>query len=287
MSGQTKSSASRTFLLAAALAASCSAGATDGTAGGAHEADSGSGGRGQGGTVGHGGAKGVSADAAADVGDARTADAATSDVAASGADTATTLDDAAMIIDSESDSPVLVDASALDAAALEPCPRPSVDRLEIWEAHGGSLKPAVGGNLLVKDGDRYYTKVDFLPGAEWHEIVVPLVNSLSKKVDLTSSKGFWLTYSATADLWVQLRPLSHAHGGEQYTAKLPSTAGALQETFISFAPANWGMLLGTPPFPFDQALRDANFFNFVGPPGTANSVIVKGLRIDGHVPPCS
>jgi hypothetical protein len=145
----------------------------------------------------------------------------------------------------------------------------------------------VGGNLLVKDGDRYYAKVDFLPGGEWHEIVVPLVNSLAKKVDLTKSKGFWLSYSATADLWVQLRPLSHAHGGEQYTAKLPSTAGLLQEVFISFAPANWGMLLGPPPFPYDQALRDANFFNFVGPPGTANAVTIKGLRIDGYVPPCS
>jgi hypothetical protein len=181
-------------------------------------------------------------------------------------------------------------APALDAGGLPPlaaCPRPSVDHLEIWEAHGGSLRPPVGSNLLVKDGDRYQAKVDFLPGGEWHEIVVPLVNSLSKKTDLTSSKGFTLTYSATAELHVQLRPLSHPHGGDQWTAKLPSTGGAVRELFVPFTPDSWGMLLGTPSFPFSQALRDANFFNFIGPPGTANNLVVKGLRIDGFIPPCS
>jgi hypothetical protein len=187
-------------------------------------------------------------------------------------------------------APVAPDATApADTASAPPlsaCSRPSVDHLTIWEAHGGSLKPAVGGNLLVKDGDGYDAKVDFLPGGEWHEIVVPLVNDLGKKTDLGASKGFTLTYSATADLWVQLRPLSHPHGGEQHTAKLPSTGGAVKELFVSFAPQSWGTLLGTPPFPFSQALRDANFFNFVGPPESANSLLVKGLRIDGFTPPC-
>jgi hypothetical protein len=96
-----------------------------------------------------------------------------------------------------------------------------------------------------------------------------------------------LSYSATADLWVQLRPLSHAHGGEQWTAKLPSTGGQPQDLFVSFAPASWGMLLGDPPFPFAQALRDANFFNFVAPPTSTNTFVVRGLRIDGHTPPCN
>jgi hypothetical protein len=173
------------------------------------------------------------------------------------------------------------------SAPLAACPKPSVDHLEIWEAHGGSLRPAVGGNLLVKDGDRHYAKVDFLPGGEWHEIVVPIVNSLAAKTDLTASRGFTLTYSATAALHVQLRPLSHPHGGEQWTATIPATGGATKDLFIPFAPAAWGMLLGDPPFPFSQALRDANFFNFVGEPGTGNSLTVRGLRIDGFVPPCS
>jgi hypothetical protein len=172
-------------------------------------------------------------------------------------------------------------------APLAACAKPSVDHLEIWEAHGGSLRPAVGGNLLVKEGDRHYAKVDFLPGGEWHEIVVPIVNSLAKKTDLSNSKGFTITYSATAALHVQLRPLSHPHGGEQWTAAIPATGGAIKELFIPFAPEAWGMLLGDPPFPFAQALRDANFFNFVGEPATANSLTVRGLRIDGFVPPCS
>jgi hypothetical protein len=205
-------------------------------------------------------------------------------------DAAAMLADAAPAADSGS-APDL--ASAADgpgeagAPPLAGCARPSVDHLEIWEAHGGSLRPGVGANLFVKSGDRYQVKVDFLPGGEWHEIVVPLVNSLTRKTDLSASKGFTLRYSATADLHVQLRPLSHAHGGEQWTAKLPSTGGALQEFFVPFSPEAWGMLLGTPPFPFSQALGDANFFNFIGPPGTANSVVFDGLRIDAFVPPCS
>ena len=86
---------------------------------------------------------------------------------------------------------------------------------------------------------------------------------------------------------MQLRPLSYAHGGAQWTAKLPSTGGMTKDLFVPFAPGSWGNLLGPPPFPFAQALRDANFFDFVGPPGTANTFIVRGLRFDKHVPPCS
>ena len=170
---------------------------------------------------------------------------------------------------------------------LAACAKPSVDHLEIWTAHGGSLRPGVGGNLLIKEGERHYMKVEFLPGGEWHEIVVPIANSLAKKADLSASKGFTITYSATSDLWVQLRPLSHPHGGEQHTAKLPATGGMMQELFVPFAPASWGMLLGTPTFPFADAVRDANFFDFVGPPASANVFVVRGLRFDGYVPPCS
>jgi hypothetical protein len=179
-------------------------------------------------------------------------------------------------------------SSSPDLGAVQACPRPSVDRLEIWTAHGGSLRPAVGGNLLVKEGDRYYAKVEFLPGGEWHEIVVPLVNSLMKQVDLTNSKGLLLSYSATAELWVQLRPLSKAHGGDQHTALIPSTGGMVKELFLPFNAQTFGVpLLGAPAHPFSQTLRDANFFNFVGRPAVMNTFVVRGLRIDGHLPPCS
>jgi hypothetical protein len=171
---------------------------------------------------------------------------------------------------------------------LTPCTRPAVDRLEIWEAHGGSLQPPVGGNLLVKEGNGYFMKVEFLPGAAFHEIVVPLDNSLARKVDLTGRKGVTMTYSSTADISMQLRPISFAHGGEQFAFLLPSTAGMIKELFIPFDQARWmSYLFGPPTFPFAQALRDANFFNFVGRPAIANTFIVRGLRIDGHTPTCN
>jgi hypothetical protein len=179
------------------------------------------------------------------------------------------------------------DSGAPDLPALPACRLPSIDHLEIWKAHGGSLRPAAGGSILTQDGGRTIAKVDFVPGGEWHEIVVPIMNSLAKQVNLTASKGFNLRYSATAELHVQLRPLSFSHGGEQWTARLPATGGVVKDLFVSFEPKNWGDLLGPPPFPFSQALRDANFFDFVGQPGTANTFIVHSLRFDGHVPPCT
>jgi hypothetical protein len=244
------------------------AGVEDGT-GGSTGGQSGSTGGKSGGTGGQGGSSG-------------TGGSEVDSAAASPVDAGASLDT------SSSDVAAAPEAAVADAPpALAACPKPSVDHLEIWTAHGGSLRPAAGGNLLIKEGERHYMKVEFLPGGQWHEIVVPVANSLSKKIDLTTSKGFTITYSATADLWVQLRPLSHAHGGEQHTAKLPSTGGMMQELFVPFAPESWGMLLGDPTFPFAQALRDANFFDFVGPPASANTFVVRGLRFDGYVPPCS
>ena len=181
----------------------------------------------------------------------------------------------------------MVDMGGPSYPPLTPCPKPSVDHLEVWRAHAGSMRPAAGGTILTQDAGKTVAKVEFLPGSEYHEIVVPVVNDQTKKVDLTGSAGFTITYSAVADLHVQLRPLSYAHGGAQWTAKLPATGGMTKELFVPFVQGTWGNLLGPPPFPFSQALRDANFFDFVGAPGTANTFIVRGLRFDKHVPPCS
>jgi hypothetical protein len=240
---------------------------------------------------GTGGEGGGAGDRAADAGaagrggtgGARLADAATP---APGLDAASSSPDLAPAASRDADLPR--DASAAEALPPVPaCPKPSVDRLEVWTAHGGSLRPGVGGNLLVKEGDRYHVRVEFLPGSVWHEVVVPIANALSRKADLSASKGFSITYSATADLWVQLRPLTHPHGGEQHTAKLPSTGGAMMELFVPFDAASWGDLLGKPTFPLSEAVMNANFFNFVGPPGTGNTVVIRGLRFDGYLPPCS
>jgi hypothetical protein len=188
--------------------------------------------------------------------------------------------DAAVPVDGEEEPPDT-------GVRLPACAKPDIDHLEMWRAHGGSLRPAVGGNLLVKEGDAYYMKVEFLPGSAWHEIVVPVANALAKKADLSASKGFTIIYSATADLWVQLRPLTHPHGGEQHTFKLPATNGQLDVLFVPFTAASWGMLLGAPKFPFSEALKEANFFDFVGPPDEANTFIVRALRFDGYVPSCT
>jgi len=186
------------------------------------------------------------------------------------------------------DLAAIADTVVADAPPpLPACPKASVDHLEIWTAHGGSLRPPTGSNLLIKDGDRHYMKVEFLPGSQWHEAVVPVANSLSRKADLSASKGFTITYSATADVWLQLRPLTHPHGGEQHTFKLPATGGMVQDLFVPFAPEAWGMLLGNPTFPFAEAVREANFFNFIAPPASANVIVVRGLRFDGYVPSCT
>jgi hypothetical protein len=57
-------------------------------------------------------------------------------------------------------------------------------------------------------------------------------------------------------------------------------------TFFSFRPDRWTTLpeLGAPAYPFASALSEARGLVFVGK--TANTLDVRGLRIDGYVPPC-
>ena len=93
----------------------------------------------------------------------------------------------------------MVDMGGPDYMPLTPCPKPSVDHLEVWRAHGGSLRPPPAA-ILTQEAGKTIAKVEFLPGGEWHEIVVPVMNDQTKKVGLTSSAGFTITYSAVADL---------------------------------------------------------------------------------------
>ncbi len=73
--------------------------------------------------------------------------------------------------------------------------------------------------------------------AEWHVVVVWLANQFEAQVDLSTSSGFWLNYSATDDLYVQLRPASHWSGGDKWLTPVPSTNGKLVRRFFSFSPA--------------------------------------------------
>lgn len=165
------------------------------------------------------------------------------------------------------------------------CTTPSIDRYQQWLASGeGTTVPATG-SLLVRQGGGYAAKVSFL-NAEWHVIVVWLGNQFEAQADLSKSAGFWLTYSATEDLYVQLRPASHWSGGDKWLTLVPSTGGKLVRRFFSLAPDKWTWLpeLGQPSYSFGSALGEARGLVFVGK--TANSLDFRGLKIDGYTPPC-
>jgi len=160
---------------------------------------------------------------------------------------------------------------------------PSVDRFTSWTASGeGTTVPATG-SILVKDGSDYVGKVQFV-GSDWHVIPVLIANKFDVAVDLSKASGFWLTYSATSALHVQLRTKSHWSGGAQYATDLPSTGGMVQTKFISFDAAGWKSLFDPPALSFADTLKEGMGLVFVG--NSENTVVFSGLRIDGYVPPC-
>ncbi|MEA5360609.1 hypothetical protein VA596_13760 [Amycolatopsis sp., V23-08] len=178
----------------------------------------------------------------------------------------------------------LVGAGTASASACE-CATPSIDRYQQWLASGeGTTVPATG-SLLVREGRQYAAKVTFL-NAEWHVAVLWLGNQFEAQADLSKSAGFRLTYSATDDLYVQLRPASHWSGGDKWLTLVPSTHGKLVTRWFSFAPRAWTSLpeLGTPTYSFASALTEARGLVFVGK--TPNRLDFRGLRVDGYRPPC-
>jgi hypothetical protein len=175
-------------------------------------------------------------------------------------------------------------ASASPAAPRE-CATPSIDRYQQWLASGeGATVPATG-SLLVREGHGYAAKVTFL-NAEWHVAVLWLGNRFEAQADLSKSAGFRLTYSATDDLYVQLRPASHWSGGDKWLTLVPSTHGKLVTRWFSFSSRAWTSLpeLGTPAYSFASALTEARGLVFVGK--TPNRLDFRGLRVDGYRPPC-
>ncbi|MFC7532026.1 hypothetical protein [Actinoplanes sp. GCM10030250] len=183
------------------------------------------------------------------------------------------------------------------------CATPSIDRLQQWLASGeGTTVPATG-SLLVPAGrnrpapptgslpaaaggnSRYTAKISFV-NAEWHVAVVWLANQFEAQADLSRSAGFRLTYSATDDLWVQLRPASHWSGGAQWATRIPSTHGRTVSRFFSLRPQAWAAVpeLGAPAHSFESAISEARGLVFVGK--TANELEFRGLRVDRYTPPC-
>ncbi|RSN32557.1 hypothetical protein DMC61_10080 [Amycolatopsis sp. WAC 04169] len=165
------------------------------------------------------------------------------------------------------------------------CATPSIDRLQQWLASGEGTTLPPTGSLLVRERGGYAAKVTFL-NAEWHVVVVWLGNQFEAQADLSKSAGFWMTYSATDDLYVQLRPASHWSGGDKWLTKVPSTGGKRVKKFFSFKPGAWTTLpeLGTPGYSFASALTEARGLVFVGK--TPNELDFRGLSIDRYRPPC-
>ena len=169
-------------------------------------------------------------------------------------------------------------------APLEECQgKASVDRLTSWQASGEGLTVPATGSILVQEGDEYVGKVQFV-GAEWHVIPVLIANQFGETVDLSTSAGITLTYSATSELHVQLRSESHWSGGNQYATTIASTGGQKQTAFLSFESAGWASLFGAPELSYADTLKEGMGLVFVG--NSENAVVFYGMRIDGYSPPC-
>ncbi|SDG58286.1 hypothetical protein SAMN05216553_109190 [Lentzea fradiae] len=175
---------------------------------------------------------------------------------------------------------------AANASHGRECDTPSIDRLQQWLASGeGVTEPATGSILVPRGRHDHTAKIKFLSN-DWHVMVVWLGNRFEAEADLSRSHGFLLTYRASADLHVQLRPASDWSGGAKWVTKIPSTHGRLVTRFFGFRPDNWTSLpeLGAPAYPLSEALDDARGLVFVGK--TPNVLEFRGLKIDGYRPPC-
>jgi hypothetical protein len=181
---------------------------------------------------------------------------------------------------------LVLSPAAAEARSRE-CATPSIDRYQQWLASGeGTTVPATGSMLVpIHHGRDYAARISFA-GDEWHVAVVWLGNQFEAQVDLSRSAGFWLTYSATDDLWVQLRPGSHWGGGAQWATAIPSTRGRVVTRFFSLRPRAWTSVpeLGEPAHPYAVARGEARGLVFVGK--TPNELDFRGLRIPRYTPPC-
>ena len=166
------------------------------------------------------------------------------------------------------------DGPATDAGPtpLMECSKPSIDRLTWWKATGeGTTVPmAEGTSLLVKEGDHYVAKQQFIGGG-WHVFEILVGPTFETKADLSKSSGFSLTYNTTGELYMQMRPASKYSGGGQWATKIPSTGGQTKH-------------LGQSSLAFASTINQVRGLLLVGQ--TANQITVSQLRIDGFSPTC-
>jgi hypothetical protein len=169
--------------------------------------------------------------------------------------------------------------------ALEECDTPSIDRLQQWLASGEGPTVPTTGSLLESDGmGGHVAKAEFTSASEWHVLVIWLANEFDASVDLSASSGFTLTYSATSDFYIQLRPGFEWSGGAKWHMPIPSTGGQTVTATFPFSADVWQERLGTPPHTFEAALADARGLVPVG--NSVNELTFSGLHIHGFEPPC-
>ncbi len=167
---------------------------------------------------------------------------------------------------------------------FESCSTPSVDRLQKWWGTAeGPTVPGDGQSLLVAEGDTYVAKVEFASAPSWHVAPIWIANEFAG-VDVSSATELRIEYSATSDLWVQLRPEATYSGGEKWHHLLPATAGEFSVLTIPLDAASWVTKFGQPPGSVADALTDLCGLVLVG--NTNNLVVVRSLRIAGYTPAC-
>jgi len=167
---------------------------------------------------------------------------------------------------------------------ISECETPSISRFQQWLASGEGPTEPTEGTLLVPQDDTHEAQATFTSNSEWHVLAIWLGNEFGASIDLTESAGFTLTYSATSDFYVQLRPASEWSGGSKWHLSVPATNGEVVTSNFSFNPEHWKERLGPPPHTFLEALSDASGFVVVG--NSTNELTFSGLEIDGYVPPC-
>ncbi len=174
--------------------------------------------------------------------------------------------------------------STADYPALEECAGASVDRLQKWWGTAeGPTVPGADQSLLVSEGDHYVAHVEFQSAPSWHVAPIWIGNAYAG-VDVSSSTELRITYNATSEFWLQLRPESTYSGGDKWHHALPATGGSDSTVVIPLDAASWVEKFGTPPESVEDAKKELLAVVMIG--NTNNVITVKSLRIRGYEPPC-
>lgn len=181
-----------------------------------------------------------------------------------------------------------------DLPPLEPCEKPSVSHLKVWEMQvvGGSQVPANGSPLRKYDGGyEMYVEWTLNGGEAYGTANTPLNNMgqyangadpLKNVVDLSKGDGITLEYSSTGSTYLQLRTAAVPHGGDHFKADLPATNGQMQTVKLLYA--DFRRPGGNTP-PGNDILSGMFSLTFVG--SATTKLTLRQIRTPGFIPPCN